>query len=52
MGPPLATVVIIALLASVTAKEWVWIAGATGVGLLLYRLSQLRRRDVVPAPTR
>ncbi|MGH7679940.1 MAG: APC family permease, partial [Gemmatimonadaceae bacterium] len=49
LGPPLASLVIVALLASVTAKEWIWIAGATAVGLLLYWFSQLRRKQVAPA---
>jgi basic amino acid/polyamine antiporter, APA family len=42
-GPPLATVVIIALLTSVTAREWIWIGGAAVAGLLLYWFSQLRK---------
>ena len=49
LGPPLATVVIIALLTSVTAREWMWSGGAAGVGLLLYWFSQLRRKQVAPA---
>jgi APA family basic amino acid/polyamine antiporter len=48
LGPPLATLVIIALLTAVTAKEWVWIAGAAAVGLLLYGFSQMRKK---PLPT-
>jgi basic amino acid/polyamine antiporter, APA family len=46
LGPPLATIVIIALLTAVTAREWIWIAGASAVGLLVYWFSTLRRREV------
>jgi basic amino acid/polyamine antiporter, APA family len=49
LGPPLATLVIVALLASVTGKEWLWIAGVAVVGLLLYWFSQLRRKQIAPA---
>jgi basic amino acid/polyamine antiporter, APA family len=48
-GPPLATIVIIALLASVTATEWLWIGSAAAVGLLLYWFSQLRRKELARA---
>ena len=49
LGPPLAALVIIALLTAVTAREWIWIAGAAAVGLLLYWFSQLRRKELVSA---
>jgi APA family basic amino acid/polyamine antiporter len=46
LGPPLATVVIVFLLTAVTAQEWIWIAGAAAVGLLLYWFSTLRRKEL------
>jgi basic amino acid/polyamine antiporter, APA family len=49
LGPPLAAIVIIALLTAVTAREWIWIAGAAGVGLLVYWFSQLRRKELARA---
>lgn len=39
IAAPLAAVVIIVLLTSVTAKEWAWSVGTMLVGLLLYALS-------------
>jgi hypothetical protein len=51
-GPPLATVVIIALLTAVTVKEWVWIGGAAAVGLLLYWFAHLRGVAARVPPTR
>ena len=48
LGPPLAAIVIIALLTSVTAKEWAWIGGVAVVGLLLYWFSQMRRKEPSP----
>jgi len=49
IAAPLAAVVIIALLTSVTAREWIVSGIVAGVGVLFYWFAQLRTRRAAPA---
>ena len=44
LGPPLAALVILALLTSITPREWVVSGAVAGVGVLLWLFTHLRRR--------
>lgn len=44
VAAPLAVIVIVALLSSITAREWLVCGAAAGVGLLLYAVSRSRLR--------
>lgn len=52
LAPPLAVVIILALLTSITSREWRLSGIVAGAGILLYWFSQLRTRRVAPAEDR